>query len=262
MCKFSIIMPTYNRAFCIKNAINSLLEQTFKNWELIIVDDGSDDNTFELLKNNYEEFFKSGKFVYKKIQHSGVCNSRNIGLSVANNEWIAYLDSDNVMLPNFLETYADAILQNPKTNCFYSKIIAQDQIIGKPFKYKDLCKKNFIDLGVFVHKKLLTNKYGNFDTNLERLVDWDLIIRYTKRNKPVFINQVLLKYNTSNDIKRITNSVEYETAYRILKKKIEKQNFSLMKNIFSMQNEYFQDIKYKIITVLGIKFKFEVKNNK
>lgn len=174
-------MPTYNRAFCIINAIDSLINQTYQNYELIIVDDGSTDNTESLLKETYSQYFNNGQFIYITQNHLGVSQARNTGINLAKNDWIAYLDTDNEMYSNYLKEYVFAISTH-KNSSYYSQIQhPKNGVIGESFNYKRLCKSNFIDLGVFVHKKSLIDKYGFFDTNLKRLVDWDLILRFTKK---------------------------------------------------------------------------------
>ena len=215
--KFSIIMPTYNRAFCITNTIDSLISQTYQNYELIIVDDGSTDNTETLLKETYSQYFDKGQFIYTTQSHSGASQARNIGINLAKNDWIAYLDTDNEMFSNHLKEFAYAISTH-KNSIYYAQIShSKNGILGKKFNYKKLCKANFIDLGVFVHKKSLIEKYGNFDTNLKRPVDWDLILRFTKKEKPYFIKKILLNYNDNDDFARITNTESLEDAISIIR---------------------------------------------
>ena len=250
---FSIIMPTYNRAFCIEKAIDSLLNQSYPNYELIIIDDGSTDATEQLIKTKYSKELENKKILYKKLtQNKGVCNARNIGLKLAQYDWIGYLDSDNEMLPDFLETFKNAISTNPNNKIFYSQFVRTDgTIVGRCFNYDSLLKGNFIDIGVFIHNKELVKQYGNFDTKLKRLVDWDLIIRYTKKEKPVFIEKVLLNYSNDNSYKRITNTESYDNAL----KKINKKQKNYLKHIFSITN---QDI-HKVVTLCGIKLKIKSK---
>lgn len=209
--KFSIIMPTYNRAFCIEQAIDSVLAQTYQGFELIIIDDASSDNTQNLINSKYYHEISSGKIIYHRLnKNSGVCVARNYGLGLAHNNWITYCDTDNKMLSNHLEEFKNAIIANPGTNAFYAKIKHRNSgiEIGQPFLRKDLEKSNFIDMGVFCHNRDLVSKYGGFDTNLHRLVDWDLILTYTKDNTPGFIDMVLLDYNDDNSFARISNSEE------------------------------------------------------
>lgn len=220
--KFSIILPTYNRASFIKDAIDSLLLQSYENYELIIVDDGSTDNSEKLIKTSYSKEIKQKKIKYIKLKtNTGVSNARNIGLKKAKNEWIAYLDSDNKIKNNFLDEFSKAIIQNKNNKIFYAKLQRmQDKVIvGEPFQYLALLIENYIDLGCFVHHRSLVKKYGNFDINLRRLVDWDLIIRYTKNNRPVFIDKVLLDYNSGN-YDRITLTEAIESAKKEIRRKI------------------------------------------
>jgi glycosyltransferase involved in cell wall biosynthesis len=255
---FSIIMPTYNRNFCIEKAIKSLLNQTYSNWELIIIDDGSTDGTQDFIHNKYADYIKNRKIIYKYIPHSGVCIARNIGLKLAQYPWIAYLDSDNEILSNYLAVFAHHITRNNKIKIYYAKIERTNgKTIGKIFNLESLYHKNYIDLGVFVHNKSLVKKYGIFDTNLKRLVDWDLIIRYTRNNKPYFINKVLLKYNDNPNYERISTTENLEESKEIIFNKIKnyKEKEALISKIFSIKND---DIR-KVITIGGIKIKFKSK---
>ena len=89
---FSIIMATYNRGYCISRAIDSVLAQSFKEWELIIVDDGSSDNTEEIVKKYNDKRIK----YIKLSKNSGVNVARNRGYKEAKGEWCFILDSDNI----------------------------------------------------------------------------------------------------------------------------------------------------------------------
>ena len=217
---FSIIMPTYNRKNFIDKAVDSVLRQTYQNFELIIVDDGSTDNTKKFIQKQYSKELKSGKIKYIYKENSGVCATRNIGLRHAKNKWIAYLDSDNLLFPCFLETFATNI-QKHKNKTFYAKCISMKRksVIGKEFDYKKLIKANYIDLGIFVHHRTVYEKLGGFDEKMTRLVDWDLITCYTKKYKPYFIPAKVMLYNDIDDHVRITNSANYYENLRYFKKK-------------------------------------------
>lgn len=207
---FSIILPTHNRAYCICNAVDSVLKQTYQKFELIIVDDGSTDGTDKMLNQRYAKHLDSGKIIYKKIQKSGVCKARNEGLKLAKNEWIAYIDSDNTVYSYFLGVFATQIMKNPKTKNFY----AQYQIVGKSnaidwknhnFSIERLYHRNFIDLGVYVHHKSLISLLGGFDESMKRLVDWDLILRQCSIYIPKYISSCVMKYCNDKRQDRITN---------------------------------------------------------
>ena len=215
---FSVIMPTYNRAFCITDAIDAILKQTYQNFELIIVDDGSNDNTDELINETYADALESKKITYFKMpENKGVSAARNHGLELSQNPWIAYADTDNIPTVDFLETFAQAI-QSHNAACYYAKVfhIRSKAVFGSEFKYASLLKGNLIDLGAFVHSRKLYETYGGFDTRLTRLVDWDLILTYTKKNRPYFIDKIVLSYNDSNSIKRISNTSNHDQNKKLI----------------------------------------------
>ncbi len=106
----SIITPTYNRAYILGKAIESVRAQAYTNWELVIVDGGSTDNTKQLVESYNDSRLK---YFYQKNQKQ--IAARNHGLEVAVGEWIVYLDSDNTLRPVCLATIVEWITKNPET---------------------------------------------------------------------------------------------------------------------------------------------------
>ncbi len=97
----SVVIPTYNRGYRIERAINSVLAQTYKNFEIIIVDDGSTDNT----KKVVEKYLKTDERIkYFYQENKGVCAARNTAMKLANGDYIIPLDSDNELFLIFLKT--------------------------------------------------------------------------------------------------------------------------------------------------------------
>src|ERR1044071_9472053 len=94
---FSIIMPVYNREGIVEQTIQSVLRQSYRDYELIIVDDGSTDNTEEVIKNISDE-----KISYYKIKNSERGAARNFGVKKAKNDYVAFLDSDDLLYPHHL----------------------------------------------------------------------------------------------------------------------------------------------------------------
>lgn len=212
---FSVILPTHNRAWCIRQSLDSMLAQAHSNFEIIIVDDGSEDGTEDLIRTVYADEIRSGKLRYFRIEENvGVCRARNVGLSMARNPWIAYLDSDNQVRPYFLSVFAESIVENRDKSCFYAKFIhvQTGKIVGVPFDYSRLKKANFIDLGVFVHRRDLVVSFGGFDPGLRRLVDWEFILRMTRPSEPIFIPRILMDYSDAEDDGRITRKESYHLA--------------------------------------------------
>ncbi len=116
--KFSIITPTFNRAHTIERAIKSMQNQSYKNWEMIISDDGSTDNTQEILK----PYLNSDKRIkyFKNIQNGGVGKARNFGFKKIskNSDWIGFLDSDDIFVDNALELMKNKIEEFPEVKHF------------------------------------------------------------------------------------------------------------------------------------------------
>ncbi len=217
-------MPVWNRAGFVQNAIESVLAQTFQDYELLIIDDGSKDNLEEVVRS-----YLSEKISYHHISHSGVGASRNYGLKNSNRPFIAYLDSDNCWHPDFLSRMRDALhgtqpqreVAYCMANCYHKDDvtgrITKDGTIGEPFSFRKLMKGNYIDLNTFVHSRKALGFAGQFDEKLKRLVDWDFIIRMTSLFEPMFVPEVFVDYYlcvTDNAISIIEDLEKADTAVR------------------------------------------------
>lgn len=201
----SIIMPTYNRAAIIMKAINSVIQQSYSNWELLIVDDGSTDNTLEIL-----ELLTDNRIKVYKTQHQGVSAARNKGLENSKGEIIFYLDSDNEWTHHFIENMLIALMYS-KNKCAYSAITILDDdnnilgYRGEAFNWIKCLEANYIDMNIFCHHRHLYEELGGFDESLKRMVDWDVILRYTKKYPPVYIPFIGCNYlNSQKDLFRVT----------------------------------------------------------
>lgn len=215
----SIIMPTYNRAFIIDQAIKSVLNQTYSNWELIIIDDGSTDNTHDIVK----KYMNDKRIKYFLKCNEGVSSARNYGLKISKGSLISYLDTDNKYYPNFISSMVNSMINNPEKNCAYSGYIFHEKngshiIVHNEFNYKKLCDANFIDMNIFVHTKELYENLGGFDENLKRLVDWDLILKYTKDNEPLFVKTIGCEYYDGK-WERISNSENHNDNFNRVRDK-------------------------------------------
>jgi SAM-dependent methyltransferase len=203
----SIIMPTYNRANCIMKAINSVIQQSYSNWELLIIDDGSTDNTLETI-----ETLSDNRIKIHKSQHQGVSAARNKGLENAKGDIIFYLDSDNEWTQYFLE-YMLIALMSSKVKCAYSGLVILDDdnnilgYRGDAFNWTKCLEANYVDMNVFCHHRHLYQELGGFDESLKRMVDWDVILRYTKKYPPVYAPFIGCKYlNSKIDLFRISTT--------------------------------------------------------
>lgn len=127
---FSIIIPTYNRADFLSSAINSMQKQSYSNWEVIIIDDGSTDNTKEVVSIKSKEDNRIKYFFQKNQERS---TARNNGIKIASGNFICFLDSDDYFLENHLEKINYYILKNVKKSFFFTDFqFSSDQKITSP----------------------------------------------------------------------------------------------------------------------------------
>jgi glycosyltransferase involved in cell wall biosynthesis/uncharacterized protein YhbP (UPF0306 family) len=204
----SIIMPTFNRAEIMGEAIQSILDQTYNNWELIICDDGSTDNTQKVVQQ-----FKDNRIKYYKLEKGGAAAARNYGLSVSNGDFIAYLDTDNIWHPQYLLASIGTLAKKQGYYSLYSRyldVVIEDGVYNiktarsLPFDYEELTNKNYIDLNSFVHRRELYDNLGGFSEELVRQQDWDLILKYTFLREPLYLDQFLVIYQRNKDWQQIT----------------------------------------------------------
>jgi glycosyltransferase involved in cell wall biosynthesis len=206
----SVIIPTYNRANLLTIAILSVINQTYKNWELIIVDDGSTDNTKQIV----EEFIKKDpriKYFYK--ENGGQGSARNLGIKNAQGEYIAFLDSDDEFLENKIKKSLKIFNEDKNIGMIYSDAIIignyldnkKSSEISKPYYgnvYKKLLLNNFITTSTVVVKKevFLNRGFFNESSLLRNFEDYDMWLRIAKKYKIGYIPEVLVKYNFSPKI--------------------------------------------------------------
>lgn len=214
---FSIIMPTFNRAFCICEAVDSVLMQNYPDFELIVVDDGSSDGTDMLLKERYGAEMACGRLKYLRSGHEGVSAARNKGLRAATREWAGYLDTDNRMCADYFAVFENAV-RTGGAKCYYAQIkhLNNRRVVGRAYDARAFCRWCLADMNAFVHHRSLYDELGGFDESMKRFVDWELMLRYSRKYVPVFVPRVVSLYNDSDEIKRISNSEDAEQARRII----------------------------------------------
>ncbi len=244
MDKISVIIPTYNRGEFIKKTINSVLNQTFKNFELIIVDDGSTDNTKEII----EEFIKKDdrvKYFYQKNSGSP-SEPRNLGIEKAQGEYIAFLDSDDEWLSEKLEkqlAHFKSLKDEYAVVGCYAYVIEDDK---KLYIEKRLNTNNIEDFllksdtffysssSVFLKKELLNKFSIKYDSDLKIVEDLDFYISIAKKHINFsFVKEPLFKYFLHKE----NISRHNEENFYNYKKLIDKHYsfFKLNKKILSTQ---------------------------
>lgn len=200
--KISIIIPTYNRVNLLKRAIDSVLNQTYKNFELIIIDDGSTDDTKKMVGG----FRSDSRLIYRYQDNSGGNSSpKNLGLKICTGEYITFLDSDDEYLPEKLEKQLKLFNKSEVLNlgfigCFNFRIkgknIIEDKIGHKGDIYHKLLDNYFINTpGLIMIKREILDKVGIFDENLKFGNDTDFFIRIARAGFGFdFVDEFLFKY--------------------------------------------------------------------
>jgi glycosyltransferase involved in cell wall biosynthesis len=209
----SIITPTYNSGKYIKQTIESIQAQTFNNWELLITDDNSTDNTIEIIKSIQKEDGRIKLFIQSFNQGAGV--ARNNSISKANLRFIAFCDSDDLWLPTKLEKQLNFILSNKISFCYTSYSVINDNLkiinkIKSPSKltYELLLKNNYILCSTVIYDQNILGKI--FMPEIRFRQDWGMWLIIFKKIKVSYgINENLAFYRkransiSSNKIKMI-----------------------------------------------------------
>jgi GT2 family glycosyltransferase len=223
--RFSVIMPTWNRREPLMAAIDSVIAQSYPDWELLVCDDGSTDGTEEAVHRRYAEKIEAGRIRYLSLPHIGVSAARNAGLRAAVGTWIAYLDSDNTWHPHYLLLMAAGYAEQPRHRAAYACVRVHDEAANKqyvrhhPFHFGRLLAHNYIDLNVFTHHRSLFEQLGGFDEALRRLVDWDLILRFTRLYRPLLLPHVLCDYRIAETLQNISLIEALGENERIIRRK-------------------------------------------
>lgn len=216
MPKVSVIIPSYNRANYISEAIDSVLNQTYQDFEIIVIDDGSTDNTKEVLS----KYDNKIRYLYQK--NSGASAARNLGINKAIGEYISFLDADDIWLPFKLKSQIDIMAKNQdvaliftdiesfnhcgivryslmrsqfpqETDSFKNKVLKinfNDGTIIKGALYEELIYGNFIFTPTVLINKNCLQREEYFDENLYISEDYDFWLRITQKYQVLYCNKV------------------------------------------------------------------------
>jgi glycosyltransferase involved in cell wall biosynthesis len=194
-----VILPTFNRAYCLKRTIDSVLSQTYKQLKLYVIDDGSTDET----KNLMTQYQRESRLSYFFQENKGVSAARNCGIKMGQAEWISFVDSDDEWLPNKLETQVDFIKKNPNYRFVHSdEIWVRNGVRVNPKKkfdksHHDLFRRSLemclISPSTVVMKKELCLQHGLFNEDFVVCEDYDLWLKIIATEEVGFISEFLIK---------------------------------------------------------------------
>ena len=238
--KISVVIPTYNRIALVERAIDSVLRQSIKPFDIIVVDDGSDDGTSEMIQKKY----RSINLVQQ--QNSGVSAARNNGIKHAKGDWISLLDSDDEWTGKKLENQVDRLIKNPDYHfCHTNEIWIRNGVrVNQKKRHQkyggyifdkclDICR---ISPSSTLFKKNILEHVGWFDNHLPVCEDYDLWLRITADYKILFVDEpLIIKYGGHTD--QLSQSVEGIELFRIksLENLLANTELSPQKRILAIQ---------------------------
>ena len=215
----TVVMPVRDRVSEVGRAIDSVVDQTLTTWRLVVVDDGSLDGTLELLQARAAD---DPRITVVRQDALGVCAARNAGVALADGDYVAFLDSDNVWVPHFLDV-ATSALQGLHARAGYAavRVLRKDGDVFRAFDggREHLLVANHVDMNALVVERSLLDQVGEFDEDLRRWVDHDLVLRLTE-HEPLrylgFVGPVIDESEPRLD--RISLSESSAWLYRVLEK--------------------------------------------
>lgn len=181
----SVVVPVYNKQNSIKRCIESVLKQSYINWELLLIDDGSTDNSAKII----QPYLKDDRIHYYHKENGGVSSARNMGIRKAKGEWIIFLDSDDYFLPNAL----NSLLQTAEPN--HVLISAGNYLLEKNGKRIEIC---------FGRKRLVKNNFRS----------WYFMTCFVRTGNTMFHSSIFEKYIFNESLSRYEDA---ELFFRIMR---------------------------------------------
>ena len=204
----SVVIPTYNRVDYLCEAIKSVLNQTWTDIEIIVVDDASTDNTREVCRKNFPEII-----LIKNEISVGGGEARNIGIRHSKGEYIAFLDDDDRWVPHKIERQMQIMLNKEVSlvSCCYYEVKGEKHTVVNVNEIKEeqdlLYKNDFGGASMFLTKKYFLERVGGFNKTLKSGQDWDLLLKLWEVGSFSVCKEPLVFYREHLSNMRITNSI-------------------------------------------------------
>ena len=230
MPRVSVVIPTYNRGELLCETIDSVLAQTYHDFEIIVVDDGSTDNTAQLLSRYQDDV----RLVYRAHKNSGVAATRNYGIRLARGEFLAFLDSDDRWLPQKLERqvqFADAhpeygLIATEISNFNKRGVVVETKNKAAAYRIKnghvveELLFGNWIQTSTVLARRECVQAVGGFDEEVGQFgEDWLTWMRIASRSPIYFLPEPLVEYRIHEEsLTSHLPEAQYESLMKILAK--------------------------------------------
>lgn len=203
--KVSVIIPTYNRGHLLAETLGSVCAQTRRDYEIIVMDDGSEDDTPRMIAADF------GHVLYHRIDHAGASAARNAALALACGDYVAFLDSDDLWEPGFLERTMDNLEAAPEAGfafCDYATFSARgieqaaylsprQKVSGNIFSL--LLETDFLSTGALLIRRACFARVGGLDPTLAVAEDWDLWLRLARAFDAVYVDEPLVRIRIDSD---------------------------------------------------------------
>lgn len=245
---FSIVIPTYNRADFILHALNSVFAQSYKNFEVIVIDDGSTDNTEEVLKQ-----VSDSRLTYHKKKNEERAVARNTGAKMGKGKYVTFFDSDDLLYPNHLQDAFEFIKKNNEPVFFhlaYDIKDAKGNLIQKPISFTGNLNDKIIFgnvlscNGVFIRRDIALQYPFNEDRELSASEDWHLWVRLSARFPLMYSNVLtstivnhdsrsVLAVNKEKLVKRMELLIKYLFEDKIVKQKYGKYKSLVASDLYT-----------------------------
>ena len=203
----SVIIHTYNNEKFIAETVESVLNQTYKDYEIVVVDDGSVDGTRDALK----PYMQKIRYHYK--ENGGIASAKNAGIKLSQTEYVAFLDHDDLWVPDKLQLQMEHFSENPQIGLVYAKYTSfrdGKELRTKPEKgysgwiFKELLSKSFIQTSTVVVKRECLDAVGPYDETFSLGDEYDMFLRIARKFQCGFVDKGLTRYrvhdtNASNN---------------------------------------------------------------
>lgn len=225
---FSVVMTTYKRPLLLQGAMSSVLEQSCQDFEILLVNDGG-----PLVETCLDWFGRDARITYIRQPNRGPAAARNAALKLARGRYIVYLDDDDLMRVNHLETLRDQLLVTPDAVVYTTAEYVEEAVDGglraerrrfNPYVHDDYDKLrlqvcNYIPINTFCHPRSLLDRVGLFDESLPALEDWDLLVRLSRVADFVHVQRVTVEVRQRlKDKKNHQTGREYDNLHDLFRR--------------------------------------------
>ena len=223
MPRVSVVVPTFNRAGPLREALDSIQMQTFPDWECVVVDDGSDDETPEILASRAAADPRIHRL---RIEHGGSPGrSRNAGIAGSRGEFVAFLDDDDAWMPAKLDRQLSLLNSEPGAGLAFSRVERfgdergpWPRILPEKPELRSLLASNFIACSTVIARRSALERAGRFDESLPRAQDFDLWLRILRLAPIRGQGEVLARCRFDRERRSRQLPAEHEAVARVIEK--------------------------------------------